>query len=208
GGVRGGEGSADTAGAGGPAWSGVAATAPAAGRAAAADAVTAAPGGPGAPQAATITVDGGYHPDRVLARAGAPLRLEFDRREEGACSQHVVFPALGVEADLAAHQRTVVDLPALAGGLYEVACRIGMLRGSIEVIGSGPGAELAWVTAEPAAGEPGHRAAPGGGGRPAGRRPGPAPVVVPPVVPDSSARPEPAPGEDTEAAERRAEIAD
>src|SRR5262249_51659349 len=116
--------------------------------------------------------------------------------------------ALGVEADLAAHQRTVVDLPALAGGLYEFACGMDMLHGSVEVIESAPGAELASVTAEPAAGEPGHRAAPRGGGRPAGRRPGPAPVVVPPVVPDSSARPEPAPGEDTEAAERRAEIAD
>ena len=53
------------------------------------------PGGPGAPQAVTVVVQGGYHPERVLARAGAPLRLEFDRREEGACSQHVVFPALG-----------------------------------------------------------------------------------------------------------------
>jgi Cu+-exporting ATPase len=151
-------------------------------------------GGPGAPQAATITVEGGYHPDRVLARAGAPLRLEFDRREEGACSQHVVFPALGVEADLAAHQRTVVDLPALAEGRYEFACGMDMLHGSIEVI-----------EPEPVGGEAGFQAVPASG-QPTERRP--APVVVPPVVPDSSARPEPAPGEDTEAAERRAEIAD
>ena len=82
---------------------GQAGTAPAGGDTAAA-AVTAAPSGPAGRQAATVIVDGGYHPDRVLALAGAPLRLEFDRREEGACSEHVVFPGLGIEADLAARR--------------------------------------------------------------------------------------------------------
>lgn len=143
--------------------------------------VTATPGGSAGPQAATITVDGGYHPDRVLARAGAPLGLEFDRREEGACSGHVVFPGLGVEADLAAGKRTVVDLPALAEGRYEFTCGMGMLHGEIEATGPGPRAQPPPATA---------------------------PVIVPPVVPDCCAVPRPAAGEDAEAAERRAEITD
>jgi Cu+-exporting ATPase len=145
------------------------------------DVVSALPAGPAAPQAATITVEGGYRPGRVLARAGMPLRLEFDRREDGACSAHVVFPALGVEADLAPHERTVVDLPALAEGRYEFACGMGMLHGVIEA--------RANMRAE------------GIDGASASR---PAPVIVPPVVRDSVARPRPARDEDAEAAERRA----
>ena len=101
-----------------------------------ADAVTAAPVSTALPQAATVTVEGGYHPDRVLARAGAPLRLIFDRREEGACSERVVFPALGVEAHLAAHERTVVDLPPLAEGRHEFTCGMGMLHGVVEAADS------------------------------------------------------------------------
>jgi Cu+-exporting ATPase len=149
----------------------------------AADSVTAAAEGPAGRQLAVITVDGGYQPGRVLARAGRALRLEFDRREEGACSERVVFPAVGVEADLAAHGHTVVDLPPLPAGRYDFTCGMGMLHGVIEV-------------AETLAGD----------GASAVERP--APVIVPPVVRDGSARPEAAPGEDTEAAERRAEIAD
>ena len=159
--------------------------APALGVAVTADAVTAVSGGPASAQAATVTVAGGYHPDRLLARAGAPLRLVFDRREEGACSERVVFPSLGVEAELAAHDRTVVDLPPLAAGRYEFSCGMGMLHGVVEASG-GDGAT--------------------GDGTPVAVRP--APVVVPPVVRDSAARPAPARDEDGEAAERRAEIAD
>jgi P-type Cu+ transporter len=151
-----------------------------------ADTVTAAADGPASPQLAVITVDGGYHPGRVLARAGTVLRLEFDRREEGACSERVVFPGVGVEADLAAHRRTVVDLPPLAAGRYDFTCGMGMLHGVIEVTAEAPAAA--------------------GDGSAAAELP--APVIVPPVVRDGSARPEPAPGEDTEAAERRAEITD
>ena len=175
-------------------------------------AVTATPGGPAGPQAATITVDGGYHPGRVLARAGLPVRLEFDRREEGACSGHVVFPGLGIEADLAGHDRTVVNLPALAEGRYEFTCGMGMLHGVIEATGedraqAGPGPRR---QPEQARGEPDQPAGDHGGGRAATgpATAGAAAVIVPPAVTDCCAVPRPAAGEDADAAERRAELAD
>jgi P-type Cu+ transporter len=156
----------------------------------AADAVAAARVRDGSMQEASVVVDGGYHPARVLAAAGVPLRIVFDRREDAACSGRVVFPGTGVEASLAAHASTAVDLPPLSPGAHEFTCGMGMLHGTVEVTGT------------PAAG---HHPRPGVV---------PALVVVPPVVVDGVVRPAPPdetelPGTgDGEAAERRAEIAD
>jgi Cu+-exporting ATPase len=174
---------------GGGATSGLARPAQAgSGRYRAADTVraAAADGGAAGPHLAVITVDGGYHPGRVQAQAGMALRLEFDRREAGACSERVLFPAVGVEASLPAHERTVVDLPPLTTGRYDFTCGMGMLHGVIEVAAQIP--------------------AGAGDGAPDAERQ--APLIVPPVVRDGSARPEASPGEDTEATERHAEITD
>ena len=155
------------------------------------DVAVAEPAAAGAPQQATVVVDGGYHPSRVLARAGVPLRIVFDRREDGACSERVVVADAGVDAVLAAHGATAVDLPALTAGTHEFSCGMGMLHGTVEA------AEDVLAVAGPGAAAGGPVA-----------RPGPAPVVVPPVVTDCCAVPKPAADEDAEAAERRGEIAD
>jgi Cu+-exporting ATPase len=44
-------------------------------------------------QEATVVVLGGYQPSVVRARTGLPLRLAFDRREDGDCSARVVSPS-------------------------------------------------------------------------------------------------------------------
>jgi Cu+-exporting ATPase len=66
-------------------------------------------------QESVIVVRGGYQPATVRADAGLPLRLVFDRQEEGDCSSRVVFPPLGINRWLAPHARTsevvVVDGP-------------------------------------------------------------------------------------------------
>ena len=137
-----------------------------------------------AAQLARVVVEGGYHPARVLARPSTPLRLVFDRREGGACSQRVLVPDAGVDAALAANAVTTVRLPALPLGEHEFCCGMGMLHGTIEVA-PGP----------PSDGRDGRD-----------KRP----VVVAPIVTDGVAHPTTAAveGEDGEAAERRAEIAD
>ena len=150
-----------------------------------AEAVIAEPADPSGPQVATVVVDGGYQPQKVLARAGTPLRLVFDRHDEGACTDRVLVPALGIEATLAAHARTTVDLPSLDAGHYDFSCGMRMVHGEIDVVAAG----TALVPTSRAAAE---------------RQP--SPVIVPQVVRDGSAHPK-ADG-DGEAAERRAEIAD
>ena len=138
------------------------------------------------PQMATIVVDGGYRPPKVLAHAGTPLRLVFDRHDEGACTDRVLVPALGIEATLAAHDRTTVDLPSLDAGHYDFSCGMKMVFGEIDVVADG-------IASLP----PDHAAT---------HEDQPSPVIVPPVVRDGSAHPKP--DGDDEAAERRAEIAD
>jgi Cu+-exporting ATPase len=88
-------------------------------------------------QVATVLVDGGYHPTTVLAQPGRPLRLVFDRRETGACSEHVVFPDLGIDETLPAHELTTVDLGPLRRGSYEFECGMGMLHGTVEIAEKG-----------------------------------------------------------------------
>ena len=148
--------------------------------------VTTEPGPEGFQQAAVV-VDAGYHPTRVMARAGVPTRITFDRRDDSACSEKVVFPADGVESTLAAHALTTVDLPAMRAGVHEFTCGMGMLHGSLEVSDEATGAALA--TAQQCESHP-------------------SPVVVAPLVYDGTATPQREAGEDEEAAERRAEMAD
>jgi Cu+-exporting ATPase len=148
--------------------------------------VTAVRTGSSGPQVATIVVDGGYHPQKVLALAGTPLRLVFDRHDEGACTDRVLVPALAIEVALAAHAPTTVDLPSLDAGHYDFSCGMKMIHGEIDVVAPGK------------APEPIARRAP---------MTQPSPVIVPPVVRDGSAHPKTDSG-DGEAAERRAEIAD
>ncbi len=166
-------------------------------------------------QQASVVVDGGYHPSKVLAQAGVPPRIAFDRREEGACSEHVVFADAGVEATLAPHETTTVELPALGVGSHDFRCGMDMLHGTVEV------GEL--LPSPVPASPPVTQAAPVPGTSEAdeAKRQTKSPiglfkrstkalasVVVPPVVDDCCAAPKPTSGEDEEAAERRAQIRD
>ena len=80
-----------------------------------------------------IEVRGGYEPETIVTRAGHPLRLTFNRHESWPCSDRVVFPELGVAADLPQHRDVVVELMTLSPGDYEFTCGMGMLRGHIIV---------------------------------------------------------------------------
>jgi YHS domain-containing protein len=84
-----------------------------------------------------VTVKGGYSPDVIVARAGVPLRLHFDRQEESPCSEEVVFPHFGVRRHLPAFATTRVDLPAATPGSYGFACGMDMLHGTLVVSAKG-----------------------------------------------------------------------
>ena len=78
-----------------------------------------------------IHVNGGYDPAEVYITAHRPVRLIFRREETAPCSQHVVFPDLGISAELPAHQDVTIELPDLPPGTHEFRCQIGVLHGTL-----------------------------------------------------------------------------
>jgi len=78
-----------------------------------------------------ITVDGGYSPPVVRVKAHRPVRLVFDRRDTGSCSDEVVFPDFGIRRFLPTGKKTVVELTPPAAGRYEFTCGMSMLRGAL-----------------------------------------------------------------------------
>jgi plastocyanin domain-containing protein len=86
---------------------------------------------PGRAQTVTIAVHGGYDPATVRVKAGAPVRLVFDRQETSSCSEEVVFPDFGIRRFLPAHERTTIELTAPRPGTYEFTCGMSMLRGRL-----------------------------------------------------------------------------
>ena len=60
-------------------------------------------------QDVTVRVEGGYDPAIVEVKAGQPVRLTFDRRENNPCSDEVVVAKLGIRRDLPAFQKTTIE---------------------------------------------------------------------------------------------------
>lgn len=89
-------------------------------------------GGPAVPEV-VIVVDGGYAPNTVRAKAGQPLKLVFDRRDDSSCSEEVVIPALGVRTYLPTGERTAIMVTPTEAGRIPFTCGMGMLRGTILV---------------------------------------------------------------------------
>ena len=78
-----------------------------------------------------IAVRGGYDPATVRVKAGAPVRLIFDRQETAGCSEEVVFPAFGIRKFLPVGQPTSIEITPPGPGRYEFMCGMSMLRGAV-----------------------------------------------------------------------------
>ena len=85
-------------------------------------------------QEAVIEVKGGYSPAIIEAEAGMPLKLVFDRKEDGECSSHVVFSDFGVDLALPAFRTTALTLHPQTPGEYPFACGMNMLHGTLKVL--------------------------------------------------------------------------
>ena len=100
-------------------------------RAPALAAVSVGTGGDRGLQEQTITVEGGYSPAVVKVKAGRPVRLVFDRRDTGSCSEEVVFPDFGIRKFLPTGEKTVVEITPPSPGRYDFTCGMSMLRGAL-----------------------------------------------------------------------------
>ena len=85
-------------------------------------------------QEAVVEVKGGYSPAVIEAEAGLPLRLIFDRKEDGECSSHVVFSDFGVDLALPPFRTTTLTIHPDGPGEYGFACGMNMLHGTLRVL--------------------------------------------------------------------------
>lgn len=87
--------------------------------------------GAGGSQQVDLMVDGGYRPDRIVVRAGVPVKLNVLRTDRSACSEQLVLGGLGVSRSLPTGRVVSIDLPALTPGAYDFTCGMNMLRGRL-----------------------------------------------------------------------------
>jgi plastocyanin domain-containing protein len=84
-------------------------------------------------QEVLITVDGGYHPDRVIVVVDEPVRLSFHRSDRNACLDEVLIPDFGISIRLPIDRTTTVEFTPTKVGEFTFTCGMRMFRGVIEV---------------------------------------------------------------------------
>lgn len=85
-------------------------------------------------QVVDVVIDGGYHPDAIVARARVPLRLVFHRADDDACFERVIFSSPRIDRRLATRGPTIIDLPAQPPGEIRFTCGMGRYRGRIQLV--------------------------------------------------------------------------
>jgi plastocyanin domain-containing protein len=84
-------------------------------------------------QEATIVVDGGYSPSVLQVKVGRPVRISFDRKDRGSCTEEVIFADFGVRRFLPTGEITTVEFTPTAPGTFDFACGMGMVHGQLQV---------------------------------------------------------------------------
>lgn len=80
-----------------------------------------------------VTVRGGYSPDVIVVKQGAPVRLNFRREESASCSERVIFGDFQIARDLPAFKTTPVEFTPERAGEFTFTCGMNMLRGKLVV---------------------------------------------------------------------------
>ncbi|MBD2519576.1 cupredoxin domain-containing protein [Nostoc sp. FACHB-973] len=84
-------------------------------------------------QEATVTVEKGYKPERVIVEVGQPVRLDFQRHNLSKCFDKLLIPDFDLAVDLVPNQTTSVEFTPKYPGEYEFTCGMKMYRGVVEV---------------------------------------------------------------------------
>lgn len=73
----------------------------------------------------------GYHPDKLHAKAGKPVRMLVTRTTDDGCGQQLVVPSLHLKYELPLNQPVAIDLTMPEKGELAFACGMDMYKGSI-----------------------------------------------------------------------------
>jgi len=84
-------------------------------------------------QEVNVVVQGGYSPSQIEVKKGIPVKINFDRKEQGECSEWVVFEKLNIKKRLAAFSITSLEFTPTEAGEFPFVCGMGMLHGKLIV---------------------------------------------------------------------------
>ncbi len=84
-------------------------------------------------QQVQVLVKGGYAPNLIRVRQSVPLRIVFDRQEGGECTSRVVFPDFALNRSLPAMAKTTVEFTPDKSGRFGFACGMNMVHGTLVV---------------------------------------------------------------------------
>jgi plastocyanin domain-containing protein len=82
-------------------------------------------------QEAFVHVKNRYSPNRIVVQSGKPVRFNFIREEQNACSEIVIFPDFQKSVTLPTGKNVIIELPPMDEGKYEFTCQMGIYRGII-----------------------------------------------------------------------------
>ena len=84
-------------------------------------------------QEVKVVVKGGYSPDVIVVKQGAPVKLDFYRDETASCSEEIVFGDFGIARHLPAFQTTTIEFTPETAGEFTFTCGMNMMRGKLVV---------------------------------------------------------------------------
>jgi heme/copper-type cytochrome/quinol oxidase subunit 2 len=78
----------------------------------------------------------GYDPNRIVAKAGVPLRISVEADASAGCGRAISLPDFGIQKILTPGQKETIELSGeqLKPGNYRYQCFMAMMRGTLVVI--------------------------------------------------------------------------
>ncbi|MDQ1593140.1 MAG: hypothetical protein QOG71_3767 [Pyrinomonadaceae bacterium] len=80
-----------------------------------------------------VLVKGGYTPDVIVVKRGAPVELDFYRDETNSCTEQIVFGDFGISRMLPAFKTTRINFTPERAGTFTFNCGMNMVRGKLIV---------------------------------------------------------------------------
>lgn len=84
-------------------------------------------------QTITITVDGGYSPQKIQLIQGVPATLVFHRKDASNCFDEVVLPDFGVQTKLPVNKDFPIKVQPDKAGRFTYSCGMHMFFGEVVV---------------------------------------------------------------------------
>lgn len=80
-----------------------------------------------------LVADGIYQPNRIEARVGQHIVLEFIRQDKTPCAEMVIFSDFNQSLKLPINEPTLIKLKPKNVGEFDFTCQMGMYRGKLIV---------------------------------------------------------------------------